>query len=257
MKNWNREQWVGWVKVGCLVVCLLVPITASGITFESEETVAEVQAQPAGLQAPALQAVPAANDGDVKSSLQAMAAAQADPAVATPPEEEQAVIGKQSTGERGLLSWIALALLGIGAFGSLFLLKKKNKAGGAHAAPGLELVQSIRLGAKHQVSLVRVPGATLVLGVTEKGIQTLAELPGTEEPNTNPAEEWIQANEGQQAPVQKKSVGEAPNPFLDKVLNMTHRQEDTRSNPFTGGGAPSDQERRAVLKRLEQYRQGI
>jgi flagellar biogenesis protein FliO len=257
MKNWNREQWIGWVKVGCFVGCLLVPMTASGITFESEEAVAEVQAQPVGSHAPALQAVPAENNGDVKPSLRAMAAAQAEPAAAIPAEEGEAFIGTESRGERGLLSWIALALLGIGAFGSLFLLKKKNKAGGAHAAPGLELIQSIRLGAKHQVSLVRVPGATLVLGVTEKGIQTLAELPGTEEANTNPAEEWIQANEGQQASVQKKTVEEAPNPFLDKVLNMTHRQEDTRSNPFTGGGAPSDQERRAVLKRLEQYRQGI
>ena len=238
--------------MGILMGCLLVPMTASGMTFDSDEPTNEA---PSNVAAPTGAEQPATPSHDAKAALQAMAGEVASTNETASTEEAEVVIGANSRGERGLLSWIALALLGIGAFGSLLLLKKKNKAGGANAAPGLELVQSIRLGAKHQVSLVKVPGATLVLGVTEKGIQTLAELPQMEEPN--PAEEWIQTHERKEAPVQQESVSEAPNPFLDKVLNMTQRKEGAQSNPFLTGAAPSDSERRAVLKRLEQYRQGI
>ena len=231
-----------WFKASCLVACLFLPLSVSAITFDEETDSAaiDVDLNAAGNPAAIPQASAVQDLVPVNGQVQPQEASLS---------TEVAPIAGRKTSERGVLSWIALALLGFGAFGTLLLLK--NKKGTAEENMlSLEVIQSIRIGAKHQVSLVKVPGATLVLGVTEKGLQTLAELPAQSSLATANATESVR-EEKETAPIE-----EAPNPFLDKVLNMT--QKSSASNPFSGmGDLSADADRRAVLKRLEQYRQTI
>lgn len=243
--NAKREKMNQLLKTGCFLGCLLLPFSASAITFDEQPEENGI----AATQNTAVAQAAVSNEAS-EANLAALAGqpgVQSNSAVI-----EEAPIAGRKTSERGVLSWIALGLLGLGAFGTLVLLKKK-KVAGEQSMASLEVIQSIRIGAKHQVSLVRVPGATLVLGVTEKGIQTLAELPAQA-----PVMEAAQV----EAPVENQTaapVEEAPNPFLDKVLNMTQKSAPNKSaNPFAGiGDLSADSERRAVLRRLEQYRQTI
>ena len=245
MMNAKRVKTNQWLKTGCFIGCLLLPFSASAITFDEQPEENDI----AALQEPAVAEVAVSNETS-DANLAALAGQPGVQSDATVIEE--APIAGRKTSERGVLSWIALGLLGLGAFGTLLLLKKK-KVAGEQSMASLEVIQSIRIGAKHQVSLVRVPGATLVLGVTEKGLQTLAELPAQA-----PAIEAASV----ETPIETKTaapVEEAPNPFLDKVLNMTQKAAPKKSaNPFAGiGDLSADSERRAVLRRLEQYRQTI
>ena len=274
----NKQDWTSaktWTQTGLAVVMMLLPLTANGMTFESEKNTAELAAPTAPLAlaiAPALAApvAPVAPLAPVAIAPRAVAPAvpalspalsqlaAGTPAIAGTPSptdltgaEEELTLGAPKS-ERGILSWIAMALLGCAAFGALVLMRKKksNLVGGR---PAMELVESIRVGAKHQISLVRVPGATLVLGVTEKGISTLAELPEDLQHLEKERPEESRLETRSEASIALEE--EAPNPFLDRVLNLSSKRDVVSTS--SARPRPSDQERRAVLKRLEQYRQGI
>ena len=82
----------------------------------------------------------------------------------------------------------------------------------------MAVLQTIRVGAKHQISMIRVPGATLVVGLTEKGIQTLAELPElAREESTASIHSTLQAVASNDS-LSSRVEEDDSNPFLDRVL---------------------------------------
>lgn len=97
----------------------------------------------------------------------------------------------------GLLRGLAMmALLGAGV-AALWFLRKKGAKGGGKRAPDLELLGSLRVGGRWQVSLVRVPGKTLVLGATDKGLTLLATLGEGDDAVTAEAVAWPEVDEGE------------------------------------------------------------
>ena len=226
-----------------LLVLTVAPLSAQGMTFDEDETPAtesavdwmatEDTSADLSESAPALEAVGAASAGTMEEDLNLKPAS-----------------------ERGMLSLIALVLLGLAAFGSLFLMKKKKAEEQQRAM--MEVLESIRVGGKWQMSLVRVPGKILVLGVTDKGMQTLTEIPeeAAMDARTSIASEQITESvqaPAPQAPV-KEPMAEENNPFLDRVLNLAGMREAAAASTKV---ANHDVERKEVLKRLEQYRQGM
>jgi len=74
-------------------------------------------------------------------------------------------------------SVVVIILLIAGAAAFYFMKKGAPKAAaGKRNDNKLELLHSIRVGGRWQVALVRVPGKTLVLGATEKGLSLLTAL---------------------------------------------------------------------------------
>ena len=73
----------------------------------------------------------------------------------------------------GGLGLFMMALLG--AAGFLAYRKKQDEISQAGDLT-LEVASTIRVGAKWQVSLIRVPGRVLVVGATERGLELLTEL---------------------------------------------------------------------------------
>lgn len=72
----------------------------------------------------------------------------------------------------------ACAVLGLAALLAWWYQKRtvaKRAAGGVDTT--IEVLSSTRVAGRFQVSLVRVPGAILVLGVSDKGLTLLTELP--------------------------------------------------------------------------------
>lgn len=92
---------------------------------------------------------------------------------ATAPAGASRVRDARSTRKQLLL----LALL-LAAAGAAWLLarQRKGQGGGAAALRGLEVIQTLRLGGRFQVALVRAPGRLLVLGLSDKGVTLLTEL---------------------------------------------------------------------------------
>ena len=83
---------------------------------------------------------------------------------------------------------LALALL-LAAAGAAWLLARQRKGHGGRAAAlrGLEVIQTLRLGGRFQVALVRAPGRLLVLGLSDKGVTLLTELDEDALPAWSPA----------------------------------------------------------------------
>ncbi len=226
-----------------LVALTVAPLSAQGMTFDEDE-------------APAAESpVDWMGTDDVTADSSGSAPAiEAESAAAAVGVEEDLALKPAS--ERGMLSLIALVLLGLAAFGSLFLMKKKKSEEKQRAM--MEVLESIRVGGKWQMSLVRVPGKILVLGVTDKGMQTLTEIPeeaAIESRLSMASEKMAEATQAPipQAPAQEPASEEA-NPFLDRVLNLAGMREAAAASTKV---ANHDVERKEVLKRLEQYRQGM
>lgn len=68
-----------------------------------------------------------------------------------------------------------MTILGGGAL-AWFLLRRRQGRVGPSASNSLSLMGSVRVAGRWQVALVKVPGKTLVLGATEKGLTLLSEL---------------------------------------------------------------------------------
>ena len=155
------------------------------------------------------------------------------------------------------MSWLALGLLAIGSFVTLFLLKNKKKRTPEEEAMTMAVLQTIRVGAKHQISMIRVPGATLVVGLTEKGIQTLAELPElAREESTASIHSTLQAVASNDS-LSSRVEEDDSNPFLDRVLGKTNRETPVFTSGYQPKDVSTDSGRRAVLRQLEQYRQTL
>jgi len=86
--------------------------------------------------------------------------------VAAPPQ------GTSSTGARAVMMVTVLAGLGI----AFVFMRKRQLAGKEGKAPTMSLVGQLRIGGRWQVALVKVPGKTLVLGATDKGLSLLSTL---------------------------------------------------------------------------------
>jgi len=157
----------------------------------------------------------------------------------------------------GMLTWIAMLLLGGAAFGGLVLTKKKQN-GGHGGRPLLSVLNTVRIGGKHQLSLIEVPGKLLVIGVTEKGLTTLTEIP---------------QEEAAQAPVMKEEKVEKPTPkrnalgeelvhddpaenraLMDRILHLANRNTP-EPDPTPSTDLTDDSNRREVLRRLEAYKE--
>ena len=72
---------------------------------------------------------------------------------------------------------LAMLLLGGAAIAAFYLQKRGRRKGDGTPSTTLEVVSSIRVAGRYQVALIRVPGSMLVVGVTDKGLTLLTELP--------------------------------------------------------------------------------
>jgi flagellar biogenesis protein FliO len=97
---------------------------------------------------------------------QALSPATPGTTVAAPPQ------GSSSMGARAVMMVTVLAGLGI----AFVLMRKRQLAGKHRTAPTMSLLGQLRIGGRWQVALVKVPGKTLVLGATDKGLNLLSTL---------------------------------------------------------------------------------
>ena len=243
--NWKTNM-TRWMQLALVVGWCLIPALAGAMTFEDEtaDKAVPVVEQPTPAASAALEALA---KGDIGSED------------THEPELAGAVpLGKKSSGgERGILSLLAMGLLGVGAFVTLMLLKKKRKGSPEEEALKMAVLQTIRVGAKHQISMIRVPGATLVVGLTEKGIETLAELPELAREERAPADDTILQAIAEKDTLATRVEEDDSNPFLDRVLGKTNRETPIFSSGYQPKDVSTDSGRRAVLRQLEQYRQTL
>jgi len=164
---------------------------------------------------------------------------------------------------------VVLAVL-IAALGALAYLKRRGRGlGGPSARKELSLLGSLRLGGRAQVLLVRVPGRTLVLGSTEKGLNLLSTLDDDEllEASDDPDQAYaaFTAAAREAAPVPRHHRGAAdptsappappepssvpdptgPDAFLGKLLDQLGQRSPVRDRPKT----PQAEALRARLER--------
>lgn len=148
-----------------------------------------------------------------------------------------------STG--GLLRGLAMmALLGAGV-AALWFLRKKGGRAKAKDAPSLELLGSLRVGGRWQVSLVRVPGKTLVLGATDKGLTLLSTLgPDDDDLVTAEAVTWPDVDDADlpalaAPPAPSRAAGPAPDlgitgssaGFFNRLLDQLADEDATPAAP--------------------------
>jgi len=99
------------------------------------------------------------------------------PAPAAPPAVRTPASHRVADARSTRKELLALALL-LAAAGAAWLLARQRRGQGGRAAAlrGLEVIQTLRLGGRFQVALVRAPGRLLVLGLSDKGVTLLTEL---------------------------------------------------------------------------------
>lgn len=86
--------------------------------------------------------------------------------VAPPPQ------GGQSGGARVVMMVTVLGGLGL----AYVFMRKRQTAQKGKDGPAMSLVGQLRVGGRWQVALVKVPGKTLVLGATDKGLNLLTTI---------------------------------------------------------------------------------
>ncbi len=82
-----------------------------------------------------------------------------------------------SAPSRGRMAAVAMMLLGLTGIAFYYSRKRGGQRDGQPSRERLALRSTLRLGGRHQVSLVEVPGRLLVVGATEKGVNLLTEIP--------------------------------------------------------------------------------
>jgi flagellar biogenesis protein FliO len=96
-------------------------------------------------------------------------------------KHEKIVYGDSPKDEKapglGMRNILALLLLASVAGGAMYYAKRKQRAGGPlRQSRTMSLVDTLRLGGRHNISLVHVPGRLLVIGSGEKGMSLLTEM---------------------------------------------------------------------------------
>jgi flagellar biogenesis protein FliO len=171
--------------------------------------------------------------------------------------ESENEIPVRDNSEPGMMTWIAMLLLGGAAFGALILSKKKQKAG-TDSRPLLSVLNTVRIGGKHQLSLIEVPGKLLVIGVTEKGLTTLTEIPQENKPQSADIPEETETKETpKQNAFGEELVHDDPEEnraLMDRILHLANRKN---SEPIQADSPDltDDSSRREVLRRLEAYKE--
>ena len=142
---------------------LLIVIGAVGLlagVMAAQATLVPTPAPAASLTAPA-------NDPGLSTAPGTTSGTTATTAEVAPPPQ-----GGQSGGARIVMM---VTVLGGLALAWVFMRKRQtNKAG--KDGPAMSLVGQLRVGGRWQVALVKVPGKTLVLGATDKGLNLLTTI---------------------------------------------------------------------------------
>lgn len=145
---------------------------------------------------------------------------------------------------------VGIALLLLAGVG--FWLKRRGAAGGKSVkSPTIETIASTRIAGKHLVSLVRVPGRVLVVGVGENGFNLLTELDETD-----------LAESGENRTAERQDTEDT---FITRLMGLDSagQPEVAPSDPFglaMADVAPADEllkrdERHAIRERLQGLRQ--
>jgi flagellar biogenesis protein FliO len=171
--------------------------------------------------------------------------------------ESESEIPVRDTNGPGTMTWIAMMLLGAAAFGALVLMKKRQKTNEG-GRPLLAVLNTVRIGGKHQLSLIEVPGKLLVVGVTEKGLSTLAEINQElpEEPSENLREEAppIRSNRNAMGEELVHDDPQENRALMDRILHIANQKKTTvvEEEPRD---LTNDSNRREVLRRLEEFKE--
>lgn len=146
------------------------------------------------------------------------------------------------------VSWPAILFLGLIVGVGAFLMMSRSRMGsGGETGRNLEVLDTLRLGGRWQVSLVSAPGRLLVLGASSQEVTLLAELPlenGDYEPTS------IQPTSVQPQPIEQIDEIE-DDPFLKDLLT---RMGSTPST-VVRTSAPSD-ERALLRQRIQSMQRG-
>lgn len=91
-----------------------------------------------------------------------------------PTSAAPAVQGAPGSGGFARVAMMMLVL--VGGVGAWFVMRRRQLGKKGPAAKALSLVGTVKVAGRWQVALVKVPGKTLVLGATDKGLSLLSEL---------------------------------------------------------------------------------
>jgi flagellar biogenesis protein FliO len=188
-------------------------------------------------------------------------------------------------GTSGSRAVIVLTLLVGGAAG--LLLMRKKSTGKAAKTPTLAVLGQVRVAGRWQVALVKVPGKTLVLGATEKGLSLLSTIdaedaveagldddelvaavreddrvdigrrtPPPARPDTARPETGRSAIDPRTAYIRTDTRGSANEPFgrlLDELTRGTGPQTGPMAPPLAARDRMKTPEAQALRARLERY----
>lgn len=90
--------------------------------------------------------------------------------------DDQAGGAKAASGSGGVVRTAVVLFVLIGGAVAWLILRRRQSGPGASGDKAIALVGSVRVAGRWQVALVRVPGKTLVVGATDKGLSLLSEL---------------------------------------------------------------------------------
>jgi len=146
------------------------------------------------------------------------------------------------------LSWPAILVLALIVGVGAYLMVFRSKIGPKHdGGRSLEVLDTLRLGGRWQVSLVSAPGRLLVLGASSQAVTLLAELPledGEEMPQVAPAVT---------PPIERPAVSDevSDDPFLEDLLARMGNSPST----VVRTSSPTD-ERALLRRRLQSMQRG-
>ncbi len=155
---------------------------------------------------------------------------------------------RQAGSKSPMAAWFMVGLVLLGLGGVAWWLKHRAVSGNpwAAAAHRMETIATHRVTGKHMVSLVRVPGRILVLGLNDKGVNLLTELDESDLDSLNITEDGDDESQT----------------FAERLSALRGRLKERR-DPFRTALAEEDapvdallrlDERAAIRERLEALR---
>lgn len=153
-----------------------------------------------------------------------------------------------ATGPGQLL--VVLALL-VACGGAVFFMRSKAPSGGKKTDKSLKVLSTVRVAGRWQVALVRVPGKTLVLGASEKGLSLLTSLEDDDDLDVAPADAIAFATDmpvldtytpERRPPASRgeRASRQRPDAFLGRLLDELNAAppEPPAAQPTPSAGAP-------------------